>query len=565
VPGGLVRGALERGPDRDVTSDFEYPRVADELTYGIRHKLFQDLSKETITIRHRPDGRALPYRQLGSFLLGDGVGGAGVHWNGQHWRADPEELRLRSRVIERYGKEFIPDGMNLQDYPVSYAELEPHFDHFERVCGTSGRAGNLNGVPHAGGNPFEGARSRDYPLPPLHDVYGASLFAKAAQSLGYHPFPEPASNASGPYTNPYGAQLGPCNYCGYCERFGCSVFAKASPQTTILPSLRLKANFELRARSHVLRVNLDPSGERATGVTYRTSDGTEVEQPAQLVFLCAYQLHNVRLMLLSGIGTPYSPLTGEGVVGKNYAYQMMGNVDIFFDKSKRMNPFIGTGAGGQVVDDFNADHFDHGPTGFIGGAYIGLVHTGGRPIQQMVLPAGAPSWGSGWKAAIKENYLYSTSISTHGSVMSYADNCLDLDPTYKDSFGLPLLRMTFDWKSNEFNMTAFVTGKAQSIANAMGGTSVNVKIRKPGDHYDTRAYQTTHNAGGTCMGDNPKTSVLNRYLQSWSVHNVFAMGAGAFPQSIGYNPTGLVGALAYWSANNIKEHYLTNPGPMVPS
>jgi gluconate 2-dehydrogenase alpha chain len=83
---GLKVVALERGENRDTAPDFSYPRIADELTYGIRHKLFQNLSRETLTIRHSHKDRALPYRQLGSFLPGTGVGGGGVHWNGQHWR-----------------------------------------------------------------------------------------------------------------------------------------------------------------------------------------------------------------------------------------------------------------------------------------------------------------------------------------------------------------------------------------------------------------------------------------------------------------------------------------------
>lgn len=560
---GLNVLALERGENRDTYPDFAYPRIADELTYGIRNKLFQKLSRETLTIRHTSKDNALPYRQMGSFILSDGVGGGGVHWNGQHWRVLPEELRLRSHVIERYGKKFIPDGMTIQDFGVSYQELEPYFDKFENVCGTSGKAGNLKGKVVEGGNPFEGSRSREFPLPPLADVYGATLFAKAAKELGYHPFSEPASNASRAYTNPYGAQLGPCNFCGYCERFGCYMYAKASPQTTILPVLMKRKNFELRTRSHVLRVNLDKQGRRATGVTYIDAQGREIEQPAELVVLCAYQLHNVRLMLLSGIGKPYDPKTGQGVVGRNYSYQMMGGVSLFFDHDKPMNPFIGSGAGGQIIDDFNGDHFDHAPLGFIGGAYIGVVQTGGRPIQQMSLPKDTPQWGTKWKQAIKENYLYSLNVMSHGTVMSYRDNYLDLDPTYRDGYGLPLLRMTFDWKPNEFKMTEFVTNKAADIARAMGPKSMVVKIKKPGDHYDTRAYQTTHNVGGAVMGTNPQTSAVNRYLQSWDVSNVFVMGASAYPQNIGYNPTGLLGGLAFWSADAIRRQYLKKPGPLV--
>ena len=125
---GLSVVALERGPMRDTYPDGSYPQVIDELTYSIRRKLFVDTSKETVTIRHNVSQTALPYRQLGAFLPGDGVGGAGLHWSGVHLRVDPVELRLRSHYDERYGKNFIPDGMTIQDFGVTYEELEPYFD-----------------------------------------------------------------------------------------------------------------------------------------------------------------------------------------------------------------------------------------------------------------------------------------------------------------------------------------------------------------------------------------------------------------------------------------------------
>jgi gluconate 2-dehydrogenase alpha chain len=560
---GLKVLALERGENRDTVPDFAYPRITDELSYGIRGKLFQNLSKETVTIRHTPADVAVPYRQHGSFLLGDGVGGAGVHWNGHHWRALPADLQLRSTYEERYGKKFIPEGMYLQDFGVSYDELEPHFDMFEKICGTSGKAGNIKGQIQAGGNPFEGWRSNEYPLPPLASPNGAVLFEKAARELGYHPFPQAAANASRAYTNPHGAQLGPCNFCGFCERYGCYMYAKAAPQTTLLPSLMKRPNFELRTRSHVQRVNMSPDGKRATGVTYIDAQGNEVEQPADLVVLCAYQMHNVRLLLLSDIGEKYDPATGKGVIGRSYAYQLNGGAALHFDKEQPMNPFAGAGASGHAMDDFDGDNFDHGPLGFVGGATINCINTGGRPIQQLSLPAGTPTWGAGWKKAAKENYLFQTSVGSQGSVMSYRDNYLDLDPTYKDAFGQPLLRMTFDWKDNDMAMTAFIGTKVEQIAKAMNPKHISMGFKKKGEHYDVRPYQSTHNTGGAIMGTDPTTSAINRYLQVWDVPNVFVMGASAFPQNFGYNPTAVVCALAYWSAAAIRERYLKNPGALA--
>src|SRR5580692_4789376 len=327
---GLSVIALERGPARDTSPDFEYPRIVDELKHAIRGELWQPLAKETVTVRHGTSDVAVPYRRYGSFVLGNGVGGAGVHWNGQLWRASPEDLRLRSRLEERYGKGVIPEGMTIQDYPVSFEELEPHFDHFEKVCGVSGVAGNLRGSLRSVGNPFEGPRSDEFPTPPLPAIYAAQLFDKASKELGYRAFPVPSANSSIAFTNPYGVRLGPCNLCGYCERFGCFLYSKASPQTAILPILAERPNLQVRTNAYVTRILQDSSKKRATGVVYIDESGQELEQPAELVILSAFQMHNVRLLLLSGIGSPYDPSTGKGVVGKNYAYQMCAQTTAFF-------------------------------------------------------------------------------------------------------------------------------------------------------------------------------------------------------------------------------------------
>jgi gluconate 2-dehydrogenase alpha chain len=562
---GLSVVALERGPARDTSPDFEYPRIADELKYGVRGDLWQPLADETVTIRHGIQDTAAPYRKYGSFILGNGVGGAGTHWNGQLWRASPEDLRLRTHIEQRYGKKFIPADMTIQDYPVSFEELEPHFDHFEKVCGVSGIAGNLRGQIRPGGNPFEGSRSDEYPTPPLPPIHVARLFEKATAELGYKSFPVPSANSSIAYTNPYGVRLGPCNLCGFCERFGCFLYSKASPQTTILPILADRQNLEVRTNAYVTKILLDRTRKVATGVTYIDESGVEVEQAATLVILSAFQMHNVRLLLLSGIGRPYDPATGEGLVGKNYAYQMCSVTGAFFSEDVEINPFIGAGSAGQrVIDEFNSDHFDHAQSGFIGGSLIYAGGTGGRPIEQMMLPPDAPHWGSGWKLAIRKHYRHSAPIGSLGSVMSYRDRYLSLDPTYKDAHGLPLLRITFDWHDNEYRMVAHSAAKMDEIVRVMKPEKQVTLVMRSGNHYDTRVYQTTHTTGGAIIGSNPTNSVINRYSQSWEVPNLFIYGASSFPQNIGYNPTGLLAALAYFSAAKIRDTYLKSPGALVP-
>lgn len=552
--------AIERGPWRDTATDFNVGYMPDELRYSIRQDLFLKPAQETFTFRNNTSQTALPIRQFGSFLPGNGVGGAGVHWNGQTWRFFPSDFVLKSHLDQRYGADFVHKDLQVQDWGMTYDELESAFDRFEYLAGISGKAGVVKGQVQAGGNPFEGSRAREYPLPPLKMSYAPTLFAQACSGIGLHPFPTPSANCSEAYVNPLGIAMGQCTYCGFCERFGCANYSKASPQTTVLPVLMRKSNFEARTLCEVLRVNLHPDGKRATGVTYVDVNGEEFEQPADLVLLCAFGLHNVRLMLLSKIGQPYDPNTGEGGVGRNYCYQTNSAVQLFFD-DKNFNPFAATGAFGQTVDDYNGDAFDHATLKFVGGAGINCNPTNGRPISFRPVPPGTPRWGSAWKKATKENYLSSFSFTSQGSSYPIRGNYLDLDPTYKDRFGRPLMRITFDFPDNDIAMSNWVTDRMEEIAKALKPRqAVAARRAKP---YTTVPYQSTHNTGGAIVGADPKTSALNRYQQSWDVHNVFAIGASAFPQNAGKNPTGPVGALAFWAADAIIQKYMRNPGPLV--
>jgi gluconate 2-dehydrogenase alpha chain len=395
---GLTVIGLERGEDLSPRENFALPGVRDELRYSYRLELIQDPALETVTFRHRPSESALPMRRFGSFLPGNSVGGAANHWGGQHWRYLPSDHLTRSRIVERYGAKAIPDDMTIQDWGVTYDELEPYYDKFDKLCGVSGKAGNLRGERIEGGNIFEGPRSNEYPTPPLIMTESGLMFAKATKELGYHPFPQPASNASRPYVNSEGLTLGGCQYCGFCERNGCEANAKAGPQVCVLPLLRSEPKFTLRSRSWVSRLSYDKAARKVTGVIFTdTRTGEEYEQPAGIVVLSAYVFGNISLLLNSGIGQPYDPVTQKGVVGKNYCYQLsrMG-VTLFFE-DKFFNPFMGSPGTQMVMDDFNGDNFDHSGLGFLGGCKIQLGHVDGRPISNRPVPPGTPRWGAKWK------------------------------------------------------------------------------------------------------------------------------------------------------------------------
>jgi len=353
-----------------------------------------------------------------------------------------------------------------------------------------------------------------------------------------------------------------CVYCGFCSNFGCEHFAKASPQVCVLPVALELPSFELRTGAHVLRVELDADRKHARGVSYVDAAGTECFQPGELVVLCTFGINNVRLLLLSGIGQPYDPATGEGVVGRNYTHQTTSGVGLFFDESVHLNPFMGAGAAAVTMDDFCADNFDHGPLGFVGGGYIQVQVVSGAPISYHPVPSGTPAWGAAWKEAVRRYYNHSASITITGAAQPWRGAYLSLDPTYRDAWGLPLLRITYDFPDNDIRMSRFLTARADEIGRAMRGVirSEPGPRKKP---FTATAYQSTHLTGGAAMGDDPRSSVVNRYGQCWDVPNVFVTGAALFPQNSCYNPTGTVGATAYWIADHIERDYMRQPGPLA--
>lgn len=536
---------LERGKGQK-TEDFLM--VHDELRYANRFEMMQDLSKETITFRNHAGMRALPMRQYGSFLLGNNLGGAGVHWNGQTYRFLPYDFEILTKTVERYGRDKIPQDMTLQDWGITYDELEPYYDKFEQMTGISGEE-----------NPLAGKRSNPYPNKPMKASPAIQLFLDAAKKLDLHAQMMPSANLSQDYTNPDGIKRNACQYCGFCERFGCEYGAKADPLVTVLPVAEKTGKLELRTHSNVTRIAHD--GNKATGVTYiDTQTGEEFFQPAAVVAVTSYVLNNVRLLLLSGMGTPYNPETGQGVIGKNYAYQTNGGGATGYFEKKEFNLYAGAGALGASLDDFNGDNFDHSNLEFLHGANIAISQTGRRPIANNPTKPGAPAWGKEFKAQSIKYANRVLSVGGQGASMPYKHHWVDLDPTYKDAFGDPLLRITFDFEEQDRKLVEYMGTQSEKIMKEMGAdTVVANKTKGP---YNIVPYQSTHNTGGVIMGADPATSALNSYLQMWSFENVFVPGASAFAHNSGYNPTGTVGALAYRAADGIDK-YLKSGGILV--
>jgi len=552
---------LERGgPSK--TDD--YATDMDELEYGIRFHMVQDPAQETVTLRHSSSRPAFPLRQHSSFLPGTGIGGAGEHWAAWFPRFVPDSFELLSRTTEKYGANKLPDDHSIQNWGLTYDELEPHYARAERLLGISGKAGNLRGKLVEEGNIFEGWRSSEYPTPPTKIPYVASLFRDAAKSLGYHPYPLPAATPSISYTNPDGVSRPGCVYCGFCNLYGCMIGAKAQPSNTLLPVIQQRKSVAIRTGAWVRRINRASSNgkETVTGVTYIDSSGREIFQPAALTILACWTLNNNRLLLLSGLGEPYNPTTGKGVVGRNLTHQvLMPAATIFFEKP--LNRFMGSAASGIRMSDFDGDNFDHTNLPFLRGGSFAVADVINGPIANFgVLPPSVNArWGSEWKKAGLHYYDRTGRINFSGEHLAYKGNFMDLDPTYKDRFGDPLLRLTINWRDNERKMAEFATGKGVELARVMGAKEIIpfVGLRD----YDTTRYQSTHLQGGTIMGSLASRSVVNPFLQHWQFSNLFILGGSCIPQNASANPTATILALTYRAADAIVDRYLRNPAALA--
>jgi gluconate 2-dehydrogenase alpha chain len=584
---GLTVVSLEMGPARWATPDFAHNH--DALRYTVRTAMMVNLGEQTWTWRPNPRAPALPLRHYGSFHPGQGIGGAGIHWAAQHWRFQPSDFRYRSHHVERYGAGKLPEGALVQDWPLTYDELEPFYDQVDYDIGVSGTAGNLRGELQPGGNPFEGPRSRPYPLPPLTSSIFATQFTQATREMGYHPFPQPAAILSQGYTDISGRTRSGCLYCGYCVRHGCEVDAKASANVSHIPLALRTGRYEIRTGCRVTRVNTGADG-LATGVTYLDqATGEEHEQPADIVVLSAFTLENVRLLLLSrGARHPEGVGNDRGMVGKHYTYQLVKTPATGVWEGRRFNSFMGNSGVVSLIHDFNADNFDHSDLDFVGGASI---ESGGGarepltsapdvpPLEEApeeeergqefpTIPHAAASlsgdgkeWGQAWKENLRRNWDSFMGIGIQGESLPYDDQFLDLDPNYRDRYGQPLLRITYDFHENDRNLYRFLAARCKEIMERMGPTrSTFTEELEP---YRIYQYQSTHNTGGAIMGSDPDVSVTNKYGQVWDTPNVFVTGAALYPQNAGFNPTGTVLALAYHTAAAIKARYLKDPNRIM--
>ena len=490
---------------------------------------------------HRPNASAAYSTRLPIHPMMNAVGGTSLHYWAQSWRLNPWDFKVVGETTRRYGAGRIPKGSTVEDWPFGLEELEPYYDRVEYELGVSGQARNIQGKIDQRGNIFEGPRTREYPMPPLHGSEFTELMATAARKLGWHPFPGPAAINSQGYDDRPG-----CMYHGFCSRGGCPVSAKNSTAVSTIPKAIATGRLKIVTLGTTTRVAVDEKSGRVTGVIY-VKGGQEYFQPADVVLLASYTYENVRLLLLSkSKAFPNGLSNNDGQVGKHYFSHAQGStVTALFPFD--INIWYGLPAQGIAIDNWADDNFDHLGLDFLGGGNL-WVYSDRRPIgaASMITFGKAPRWGSGWKSFIKENADRWNMAYIQKTTLPYDDNYLDLDPTVKDALGQPVCRITADFKENERKVGAFMQDKMAQWFMEAGAIAIDKG--PPGT-----MGPSTHAYGGTRMGDNRDTNVVNRWGFSHEVPNLGILGASVMGTSGA--PTLTAQALAWRTAEHLTQNW----------
>ena len=294
--------------------------------------------------------------------------------------------------------------------------------------------------------------------------------------------------------------------------------------------------------ARVVSIDADDDG-RATGVRY-VQHGAEHFQPARAVLVGTFTYENTRLLLLSKSSAfPNGLANNSGQVGRHYITHVNAPVYGLFP-GRRLNLFTGTLAQAACVNDWAGDNFDHSDVGFVGG---GMLAAWGElsPIQFVSGNAVAPSvprWGSALKSWLKDNAQSIGVTFSQFDSLSYESNYLDLDPTVRDPHGLPVVRVTNRIGENERRASEFHVDKLKEWLRQAGAT-------------ETWGFacqiEGRHSYGGTRMGTDPATSVVDSFGFAHEVPNLGMLGASTFPSGGGWNPTLTVQALAWRTAEHL--------------
>jgi choline dehydrogenase-like flavoprotein len=435
-------------------------------------------------------------------LMYNAVGGSMVLYAGDWPRMAPSDFRVRTL-----------DGV-ADDWPITYADLEPYYDQIAREVGVAGLAGDP-AYP-------EGA---DLPLPPLPLGPGVLDVARAHDRLGWHWWPAPSAIASAPYRGRH-----PCAQWGTCMQ-GCPEGAKASTDLTHWPEA-VERGARLITDARVRRVVLGPRG-LATGVEYVDEDGREAFVAADVVVLAANGIGTPRLLLASADSRcPDGLANGSGLVGRRLMMHPFAVVTGVFDRP------LQTWKGNVGSRIHCLEFYESDPDrGFVRGAKWSLAPASGGPMSAALPPrAGAAVWGVEHHRAVRERFGRCLTWGIFGEDLPDEANRVELSETRTDTAGIPAPRVVYRVSENSRRLLAFHVERATESLLEAGAIRVEARerIREAGWHL----------LGTARMGTDPATSVVDPWGRAHEVPNLYVADGSVFVTSGGVNPTNTIVSLA---------------------
>jgi choline dehydrogenase-like flavoprotein len=449
------------------------------------------------------------------------VGGGTLSYGAQAWRYLPQDFRMRST----YG---APQGSSLEDWPISYDDLEPFYEKAEYELGVSG---------DYSATPFHGLRRRPLPMPPLPPGREWEVLEPAARRLGLHPFPIPMARNSVPYNG-----RGPCMRCRWCCGFACEVDAKNGAQNTVIPIALNTGNCELRTGCMAREILTDERG-RARGVAYFDARGHLQEQLADIVIVSCCAIESARLLLNSqsrlfpqGLGNRYDQV-GRHLQGHHYT----GAIG-YFD----FETYDDVGPGATIaISDYN-----HGTAGLSGGGMLANEFIR-LPIHMIDrLPPGTPRWGLAHKQAMRDWHKRSIVIMGPTQQIPTASGRVTLDPAVRDRWGMPVARISGNVHPHTFEIGEAQARRAEAWLLEAGAVRASQMAGRP-DVVSAGQHQA-----GTCrMGNDPQSSVVNRHCQVHGVDNLFVIDSSVHVTNGGFNPALTIMAVAYYAADALVRNW----------
>jgi choline dehydrogenase-like flavoprotein len=501
---------MEQGP-RMAPSDFEH----DELKYSYLSGITNNPTTNPQSFRSTPDKTAERATGRNPLTYARIVGGSSAHFNANFWRLHEIDFIEGSRLGPIA-------GASLVDWPITYAELEPYYTKVEWEVGVSGLAG---------ASPFDPWRSKPYPMPPLPVKSSGVLFERGGRKLGLHPFPSPMAINSVLYKG-----RPPCAQCGLCGGYGCEVRAKSSSVWTVIPEAEATGLCEVRSESYVFRIGMERTG-RATGVYYYDGDRKEQFQKARAVVLCANGSETPKLLLNSATnGFEHGLANSSGAVGRYLMFNKGGGAQARFEHP--LNEYKGANVT-RVIHDF----YDSDPgRGFYGGG--GFDARSGGPLSWgQNVPKGTPTWGPEFKEYL-ESYTYWMTCAGHGTSLAQETNRVDIDPDLKDDWGVPAMRVTYKDHPDDVKHANWQVERAAEIMDAAGAKEI---VAEPVGE----ARGGVHLLGTCRMGNDPATSVIDKYHRTHDVKNLFISDGSSMVTSGRGQPTLTIEALTFRAAEHI--------------